>query len=225
MEQYHVDQERYHWMKKNIYKRHPKWKKRTWLRMLLYLIWLLFILFALVLTYKSPAFLANMRRPEDAVSGYALIDYLVSGFFYLLILSILPASLALSYRAILYNTCRGTIGSHRNNTLILTEDSLRNIYHIAGQDAAAMNERAFPYKDITRILWNDYYQRFEIYGISTDTDYLDFARDKVASKRRNKGNLKEPYHLYWIFYDRDKFISTIEAKTGLKIEVTSSTED
>jgi|GEM_PF-3375087 len=219
MEQYNINKERYEWMKKNIYKRHPKWKKRAWVRYLLYGFNILVIGMAINLAYQHPGFLDIYRQPNEITRAYTLTDYLASGIFYILAFNIFPTAVALSYRALLYNTCRGSVGSHRNNVLILTETSLCDIYHIAGRDVQTMNETQFPYGELKRIVWNEYNQRFELYGATIDTDYLDFEKDKVESKRKSKSNLTTPYHLYWIFDDRDKFMESIEAKTKLKIEM------
>lgn len=179
VEEFNQDKKLFKWMKRNLHKRHPKWKARKWVRVTLYIVSLIF----LIVFWR-----------------------------------VLPLILTLIYSYFLRNSCRGPLGYYVKNTVVLTEDSLSYLYNKNTDEPETRREMKFPYSDIMNIGWNEYRQRYEIIGLNIDIMYSNYQEGEIEKQREKKGNLEEPYHLYWVFEDRDKFAASIESKTGLKIE-------
>lgn len=218
MEQYNLDKKLYKWMRKNIYKRHPKWNKRKWVRFVLYGIIMFSVLIALYISFQSPTVLNGMRLPHEITGEYTFIDYLVTALLLTMVLPVFPVIATFSYCSFLRRTCRGKLDNYTDTTVILSEESLSDIFRLVGDELGEKTVFEFPYESMEKIVWNDFYQRYEINGVNITTNYSNYEEGKVSRKKKDNWYLqKEAYHLYWIFYDRDKFESSIEERTGLKI--------
>lgn len=227
MQQYEESKERVRHLRRTVYKVHPKWKKKRVVRLVLLLILLACLIVSSICLWNSMSDGFSSNDPDLQEEPYKTIFFI--GNFILLELGIcfIPGMVYLLYCYVLRGSCRGGIQFKNEQVLMLSDTELRNLFGDRATDSNIKTEISFPYTDIKRIVWNECQQRFEIYGISTRIHYIDYARDKVDSRSKCKDNLKEPYHIAWV-YPMDKLEeckNELTKATGLQIELkTEATE-
>lgn len=226
LQQYEASKERVRHLRKTIYKVHPKWKRRRVVRLVLLLIFLACLIVTAVCMLKMPnTDSTNVSYLQD--ESYKTFTYI--GDFIMLELGVcfFPGLIYILYCYVLKGSCRGGIQWKDGEFLILSDTELRNFFSKRGNDSNIKTEISFLYTDIKRIVWNECQQRFEIYGISTRIHYIDYARDKVDARSKNKENIKMPYHIEWVYpIDKlEEFKNELVKATGLQIELkTEATE-
>lgn len=210
-------------MRRTIYKVHPKWKKRRAVRLLLLLILLACLLVSSICLWNSMSNGFSLNDPYLQEEPYKTICFIMLE----LGICFIPGMVYLLYCYVLRGSCRGGLQFKNEQVLILSDTELRNFFGDRATDSNIKTEISFPYTDIKKIVWNECQQRFEIYGISTRIHYIDYARDKVDSRSKNKENLKDPYHIAWVYpIDKlEEFKNELTKATGLQVELkTEATE-
>lgn len=227
MHQYVESKERVRHLRKTIYKVHPKWKKRRVVRLVLLLILLLCLIASLLClrsVISSGVIINDPYQDDETYKIFSFFEYFMS---IVIGICFIPGMVYILYCYVLRGSCRGGLQFKMDQTLILSDTELRNIFGDRAEDSNIKTEISFPYADIKRVVWNECQQRFEIYGISTRIHYVDFERDKVDSRSKHKGNLKEPYHIAWVYpvEKLEEFKTEITKATGLPVELkTEATE-
>lgn len=222
MKQYNASKERLRELKKTIYKLNPKWKKKRGIRVFFSILLLAAFVASVFFAWKNPQIAVDSMPFEvEAVYTYGTADYISAFFTYLLIFAMIPGMIYFIYVVVLKDRCRGPIGSV-DKTLILTDTELRVIY----PGDVERNVDVIEYKNMKRVIWNECQQRFEFFTEITMLHYIDYKRDKVDSRSKEK-YFKDAYHLYWIFpiEELDGFKQELKQATGLEIELkTEATE-
>lgn len=221
MKQYKVDSQRTKYIKQISYQRHPRWKKRLPLRIFFLALFLGSFIFSYIITKNHP-FLADsmITYSERATHVYSTGEYVGSYIGCAFLMGVCPGMLYFIYRYISKTRCKGGVAQKSQQTVILTDLELKSLFHIKGTESNTMTEVRFPYNDIKRIVWNQYFERYEIYGIATTLHYIDYAADKVDHRSTDKDNLKMAYHIQWVYPENQiqDFKREIEQRTGLKVE-------
>ena len=227
MQQYEVSKDRLRYLRRTIYKVHPKWIKRRVVRVTLFIVFVVCLIITAIYTLKEPiGALTFVPYQERDTYIYTTADYISQLLIMEIAVCLFPGLIYFLYRLVLKVRCTGAVG-RIGEVLVLSDTELRNIYHDTGYGDNAKYEIIFSFGDIIKIVWNECQQRFEIYGVYTKIHYVDYARDKVDSRLNIKDNLKIPFYLYWI-YPIDKlegFKNELINATGLHIELkTEATE-
>lgn len=202
MKQYEVDRKLRLKLIMTQHKKHPKWKKRAWLRWF----WKIFMIVGSILVGVM------FYKGEE---GRSISDFFV-GFISGLLIFWIPS---MSYYFILRKTCRSFIDYKENETLILTDKEIRNVY--LPQDAKRIcmyEEDIFQYTKIQRLVYNEYHQNLDIYGIYKKIWYKNYNTGEIALERgiRDKNN---KLRLFLYYDDNHGLMDTISQKSGVKIEV------
>ena len=224
LQQYIESKERVRHLRKTIYKVHPKWKRRRIVRLILLAIFMICLILVGYYTLKEPrGALMNVPYQERDTYIYKTSDYIIQLIFMEMIVFLIPGLIYIFYCCVLRGSCRDGIEFKDEEVLIMSDTELRNFYCMRGKSRNLKWEVDFPYTDIKRIVWNECQQRFEIYGISTCIQYIDYASDKVDSRIKDEDNLKEAYRIQWVYpIDKlEEFKNELTKATGLQVELTT----
>lgn len=227
MQQYKVNKDRVCYLRKTIYKVHPKWKKRRVVRLTLLIVFIVCLIVTAIYTLKEPiGALTFVPYQERDTYIYKTSDYIAQLLIMEIAVCLFPGLIYFLYRLVLKVRCTGAVG-RIGEVLILSDTEFRNIYDDTGYGDNAKYEIIFSFGDITKIVWNECQQRFETYGVYTKIHYIDYARDKVDSRLIIKDNLEIPLFFYWVYpiEKLEEFKKTLVNATGLQIELkTEATE-
>lgn len=224
MKQYIATDDRIKYMKKNTYKRNPKWKRRLPIRILLLLLMLSSIVLSVLVTKDNPFIAAGMLPYNERASHvYSTAEYVLSYISCIGLFGFVPGMIYFIYRYVLKTSCKGAVAWMSNEAIVLTDTELQSFYHDKRQDVSTMMEVVFPYEEIKEVCWNEWYERFEIYGVSNVTHFIDYERDKADKRYTNKKNLKYPYFIEWVYpaEQADDFKREIEQRTGVIVKTIS----
>ncbi|WP_167955708.1 hypothetical protein [Anaerosporobacter faecicola] len=213
MRQYETDRKRLKYLRKTIYKVHPRWKSSRFARFMLLAACISCTIFSIYWINK----MTNTELTRENYYGYEQVGdtfIVAGGCCFLLFLAYVISTYVRKGR------CLGALQLKIDEVLLLTDTELQNVYGMRNTSSRMKTEISFEYNDITRIIWNECQQRFEVYGISVKTQYVDYISGKVDHQSKNTGNLEEPYHIYWVYPVEylEEFKSEIVKATDLQIE-------
>jgi hypothetical protein len=214
LKEYEVNQTRRWDLAKKQIKRHPKWNKRKWVRWTLLTLCIAAPIVGVSFALTNPGIV--FRELDGSVAN---IDIILNICFSVLVFSMFPGMVTLPYFASLRGTCFDESNYKLQETLCLTDEGIQNIYHPL--DASESNyaiQAIVPYHGITKLVYNNYHERLQVFGEQQVTRYLNYERNVVDYKvvhQPNEGYSRRFYAYYENFED---FMNTVSEKSGLPIE-------
>jgi len=218
LKEYVVNKTRRWDLAKKQVKRHPKWKKRKWVRWTLLTVCIAAPIVGIFMGLNYPVFTDPIIDKNVAMVSSIAFGILAVGAF--------PCILTIPYFASLRGTCFDESNYKLRETLCLTDAGIQNIYHPL--DASESNyaiQAIVPYKGITKLVYNDYHERLQVFGEQQVTRYLNYERNVVDYKvvhQPNEGYSRRFYAYYENFED---FMKTVSEKSGLPIEHINYSEE
>ncbi len=176
--------------------RHPKFKKRKWVLVLL----AIFDLYVGI--WFGALFPAGIERII-----YFFAGLLVPGFAPLLL-----------YFCALGKTCQEGVPFKHHERISVRENEIAHIFH--WNDEAydeAFDEHICKYTDITKLVRNTYHNRIDIYGKVYHSTYEDINIGDCSQPVYLPRMYKIRIYLY--YYDSEEMVELIREKTGLEYEI------
>ena len=201
IKEYKIDENKKREIENTQYKKHPKWKKRTWV---------------------LKAFnIASVILPLSIIANYYIkiinIDWdIVESIIVALGSMGVPMIIKIGYIRALRFTCDDSVSFKVNETLIITDNYFENSYK---PDGEGFNETRhitrIKYKDINRLLLNKYHNRLRVWGNMRDTRYFNYEKKDLDYSRHQKRGTT--FYLY--YENNDEFVKTLVEKSGVELEV------
>jgi hypothetical protein len=200
-------------------KKHPKWKKRKWVR---YGLVVTLILLLIIIPARGWIMTEHVYdgKSIDEVGIKTLLMGSEMSFSSIAFFIGMPVFL---YIRSLKNQCRGHIGYLTDEILILNDEELNKGYR--GQDISSSKEYyidIIKYKYIRKLVLNKYYETLDIYGDMRLIVYSDYENDVIDYIKRYQ-NKKTTINLY--YENSEDFIKTLEEKTGIKVQVIDEVDE
>ncbi|GKX64780.1 hypothetical protein [Inconstantimicrobium mannanitabidum] len=189
------------------YKKHPKWLKRKWVRTILAMIGPI----ATIIFYFY--FSKNSKLQYDGENLFSMNVMMAVGMG---IFALIPY---IGYRKILEGSCVGESRDRQNDTLVITDEDLKYIYHPSDRsDVYSFEQLEMRYEDITEIIYNTYNQQVDIYGRRKELWYPDYRNGKYT---RNK-NVNKPgtrIRLYLYFEGNEEILKTLQERSTAETKI------
>lgn len=208
MKQFEVDEKKRLKFMLTQHKKHPKWKRRAWIRRILTGIFLI-----LSIAYGISLYIENNR--ED-------ISMFILGFTAMGLISIIPY---IVYYFALRQTCRSGVDYKTKETLILTDSEFINTYlPINAKRHCDYEKDVFKYTKIQRIVYNEYHEFLDIYGYYKVTWYIDYFKNITGTERgiRDKNN---KLRLFLYYDNNEDLINTLVEKSNAKLEIVNHPQE
>jgi len=200
-------------------KKHPKWKKRKWIRYILIFIAIAALIIMPSLPWTATEFVFDGKSLEEIKSN-TLYECCSASVGIVVTFIGMPVFL---YIRSLKNQCRGHIGYLTDEILILNDEELNKGYR--GQDISSSKEYyidIIKYKHIRKLVLNKYYETLDIYGDMRLIVYSDYENDVIDYIKKYQ-NKKTTINLY--YENSEDFIKTLEEKTGIKVQVIDEVDE
>ncbi|WP_346894394.1 hypothetical protein [Clostridium sp. UBA7503] len=200
-------------------KKHPKWKKRKWVRYILIFIVIAALIIMPSLPWTATKFVFDGKSLEE-IKANTLYESCSASVGIVVIFIGMPVFL---YLRSLKNQCRGYIGYLTDEILILNDEELNKGYR--GQDISSSKEYyidIIKYKHIRKLVLNKYYETLDIYGDMRLIVYSDYENDVIDNIKKYQ-NKKTTINLY--YENSEDFIKTLEEKSGIKVQVIDEVDE
>ena len=176
--------------------RHPKFKKRIWVLVLL-------VIFDLY---------AGVRCALEFPAGFERVLYFFVG---ILVIGFLPL---IVYFAALAKTCQEGVPFKHHERISIRENEIAHIFHWNDQAYdEAFDEHTCRYTDVTKLVRNTYHNRIDIYGEIYHSTYDDISTGDHSQPVHLPRKFKIRIYLY--YYDNEEMVELIREKTGLEYEI------
>lgn len=139
-------------IKRKQIRRHPKWKKRRWVRYILIVILIAALIILPSLPWTATYFIFDGRHIEE-IGSNTLFNNFCLFFLFTIVLICMPVFL---YFRSLKNTCADGINYHLNETLILSDGGLEYGFMPNNSTINSYTLDRIIYKDIRRLVLNTY---------------------------------------------------------------------
>ncbi|WP_346894396.1 hypothetical protein [Clostridium sp. UBA7503] len=216
--EYKVNHKEKRRIKKKQIRKHPKWKKRKWVRYILIVVVIASLIILPSLPWTATEFIFNGRHIEEIGSNTLFNNFCLS-FLFTIVLICMPVFL---YFRSLRNTCADGINYYLNETLILSDGGLEYGFVPNNSTRNSYTLDRIIYKDIRRLVLNTYHERLEIYGDMKLTMYSNYEKNQIQFIENDK-NSKRKFYLY--YENSEDFIRTLEENTGIKVQVINKQEE
>jgi hypothetical protein len=200
-------------------KKHPKWKKRKWVRYTLIVIVIAALIIMPSLPWTATEFVFDGKSLEE-IKANTLYECCSASVGIVVTFIGMPVFL---YLHSLKNQCRGYIGYLTDEILILNDEELNKGYR--GQDISSSKEYyidIIKYRHIRKLVLNKYYETLDIYGDMRLIVYSDYENDAIDYIKKYQ-NKKTTINLY--YENSEDFIKTLEDKTGIKVQVIDEVDE
>jgi len=219
VKEYRVDNRKRKKLIQDRIKKHPKWKKRKWVRYILIVIVIAALIIMPLLPWIATDFIFDGRNIEE-IGTDTLFNNLCLFLMFAVVFIFMPVFL---YLRSLKNQCRGYIGYLTDEILILNDEELNKGYR--GQDISSSKEYyidIIKYKHIRKLVLNKYYETLDIYGDMRLIVYSDYENDVIDYIKKYQ-NKKTTINLY--YKNSEDFIKTLEEKSGIKVQVIDEVDE
>ena len=163
IKEYKIDENKKREIENTQYKKHPKWKKRTWV-------------------LKSFN-IASVILPLSIIANYYIkiinIDWdIVESIIVALGSMGVPMIIKIGYIRALRFTCDDIVNFKINETLIVTDNYFENSYKPNGEGwrESTRDIIKVKYKDIDRLLLNKYHNRLRVWATIKKIRYLNYEK-------------------------------------------------
>lgn len=208
MKQFEVDEKKRLKFMLTQHKKHPKWKKRAWVRRMLLVFFLISSTWIGIVGY--------MQNSNRGISMFIL------GFTGMGLITIVPYII---YYFALRQTCRSGVDYKTKETLILTDSEFINTYlHINAKRYYKYQRDTFKYTKIQRIIYNEYHEFLDIYGYYKKIWYRDYFKNIIGTERgiRDKNN---KLRLFLYYDNNEELINTLVEKSNVKLETVNHPQE
>ncbi|GEM_PF-530598 len=200
-------------------KKHPKWKKRKWVRYILIFIVIAALIIMPLLPWIATDFIFDGRNIEE-IGTDTLFNNLCLFLMFAVVFIFMPVFL---YFRSLKNSCSDNIGWITDEILILTDKEINSGYR--GSDRASIKEyyiEIIKYENIKKIVLNKYSQKLKIYGDMGLIVYSDYENDVVDHTKKYPNNTTV---IDFYYENSEDFIKTLEEKSGIKVQVIDEVDE
>lgn len=218
VKEYTIDEKLQKRLMKTQYKKHPKWKKRTKVRIILYLSTILAMIIFPRLIVLEQSIINQSFTGEVTKIDIMLDNFIVSlvGFFFV-------GTPTLLYYKSLRNTCSDELDVAVNEYLMLTEEGIENGFFPEGTgNIHGYQVTKIAYGDITRMVLNKYHERITVYGDIKVIMYDNYKENIVRFVDEQKGGSRR-FYLY--YYNSEDFVNTLCKRTNIELEVIDYPEE
>lgn len=208
---------------KTQHKKHPKWKKRKIVRIILYIITVLMPTYVFLILYKDP----NSSLFYDSNGVPSATDTAMSAFLLSFVVFAFFGTIALIYYKFLRRTCDCAVDFKVRESLFLTDSGLKNSYH--PNDRQALRRSAYvlevKYSDITELVLNKYHGSLTIYGTLNGTHYYDIEKNEVASNYIIDPKSGEGRRFYLYYNESEDFVNKLVERSNRQLKVIDESEE
>jgi hypothetical protein len=123
------------------------------------------------------------------------------------------------YFASLRHTCFDESNFKLRETLFLTDKGIQNVFHpLDESESNYMIQEIIPYDEIVKLIYNEYHERFQVFGKLQITRYLNYERNVVDHKIDYQAQDGYSSRFYLYYENSEDFMNTVSEKSGLPIE-------
>ncbi|WP_102399795.1 hypothetical protein [Haloimpatiens massiliensis] len=206
MKQYYPDPKLKRKLQRTQYKKHPKWHKRKWVRRIL----LLLAPIGGILSFFRYRF-ENGMFAQDGVDGIVRVTTAVS-------MGIFASIPYFVYRKALEGSCECVVNYREHDTVVITDEDIKYIYHPSNRDNIKLfHQFEIKFNDITKMIYNTYHQRVDIYGKQKEIYYSDVTTGEIG-RTEEVDKPDERIRLYLYFEGNEEIVKTLEEKSGVQME-------
>lgn len=199
MKEYSVDLMLKKKIQKTQYKKHPKWKKRLWVRIILGIFSILMGVYGLV-----------------SIEAESLIEAVIMNFGMMTLLGTIPWII---YTKVLQNSCMCVVDYREDDSIIMDENGLKYLYHPSNANNRKSYQRLeIDFENITKLIFNKYHERIDIYGKHCEV-WINNIENSKKSKRKNVNKQGTRIRLYLYFDDNEEILRVIEKNSPVSIEI------
>lgn len=214
LKEYAVNDQMQWELSKRQLKRHPKWRKSQWTRRILLTLCIIAPIAGVIFALTNPGI--AFRELDGSVAN---IDNVLNMCFCILVFSMFPGIITLTYFAVLRGKCFDESNYKSNETLCLTDDGLQNIFLPSDEtNSNAMFEEQMPYDGMDRLVYNEYHERFQVFGKLKSIKYLDYQKGTIDYQEEHKSKKGYSRSFYAYYENFEDFMNTVSEKSGLKIK-------
>ncbi|GKX64778.1 hypothetical protein [Inconstantimicrobium mannanitabidum] len=190
------------------YKKHPKWPKRKWVRRILFIIGpIVGVMFYLNISKQKPL----IELDEDYVNTMDVITGFGMG-----ILALIPYMV---YWKVLEGSCVTDSRDRENDTLVITDEEIKYIYHPSYKSNRVLfTEFQIKFEDITKIIYNTYNNRVDIYGKQKEIYYRDFTTGEIA-RVADIDDANETIRLYLYFEENEEILKILQERSTAETKI------
>ncbi|WP_291631640.1 hypothetical protein [Clostridium sp.] len=201
IKEYKIDENKKREIENTQYKKHPKWKKRTWVLKA----------FNIALVILPLSIIANSYIKIINID-WDIVESIIVALGSILILMIIK----IGYVRILRFTCDDIVSFKINETLIVTDNYFENSYKPDGEGIDETRDiMKVKYKDIDRLLLNKYHNRLRVWATIKDIRYLNYKKKDLDHSYSEKDRMA-----FYLYYENsDEFVKTLVEKSGVELEV------
>jgi hypothetical protein len=192
-------------LSKRQLKRHPKWRKSRWIRRILLTLCIVAPIVGVFFSLSNPGF--AFRELDGSVAD---IDNILNICFSILFFSVIPLIITLPYFAVLRGKCFDESNYKSNETLCLTDDGIQNVFLPSDEMSSdAMFEEQMPYEGMDRLIYNEYHERFQVFGKLKSIKYLDYQKGTIDYKEEHKSKKGYSRSFYAYYENFEDFMNTV----------------
>ncbi|GKX64779.1 hypothetical protein [Inconstantimicrobium mannanitabidum] len=207
MKQYYPNPKLKRILERTQYKKHPKWSKRKWVRRILAMIGPI----ATIIFYFY--FSKNSKLQYDGEDLFSMNVMMAVGMG---IFALIPY---IGYRKALEGSCVTDSRDRDNDTLVITDEELKYIYHPSYKSNIVLfTEFQIRFKDITKIIYNTYNNRVDIYGKQKEIYYKDFTTGEIA-RIADVDDPNETIRLYLYFEENEEILKTLQERSTAETKI------
>jgi hypothetical protein len=202
--------------KKTTYKKNPEWAKRKKTRVILYSLMVLLPIIVFLSLYRNSDFVLFVIDSEKVTES----DQLISAGFLSLSTFVMFWTFAVYYYRKTKRNCSGALHYMQYEALALDDEGINLSQH---QKESLHYQSAYvqsiDYEDITKLVFNKYYNTLEVYGKITEAYYydiriLDPAYTEVYEAKEGKGLI---FYLY--YDDSEDFVNEVVERSNKELIV------
>jgi len=213
VKEYRVDDRKRKKLIQDRIKKHPKWKKRKWVRYTLIFIVIAALIIMPSLPWTATKFVFDGKSLEE-IKANTLYESCSASVGIVVIFIGMPVFL---YFRSLKNSCSDNIGWITDEILILTDKEINT--GCRGSDRASIKEyyiQIIKYDNIKKIVLNKYSQKLKIYGDMGLIVYSDYENEVIDHTKKHPNNTTV---IDFYYENSEDFIKTLEEKSGIKVQV------
>ncbi|GKX64775.1 hypothetical protein [Inconstantimicrobium mannanitabidum] len=209
MQQYYPDPKLKRILERTQYKKHPKWAKRKWVRRILAMI----VPISGIIIYFY-----NINTPKPIYVQDELFIK-VTNISIPLCMAIFFSIPYIAYRKILEGSCVTDSRDRDNDTLVITDEELKYIYHPSYKSNMVLfTEFQIRFEDITKIIYNTYNNRVDVYGKQKEIYYRDFTTGEIA-RVADIDDPNETIRLYLYFEENEEILKTLQERSTAEMKI------
>jgi hypothetical protein len=219
VKEYRVDSRKRKKLIQDRIKKHPKWKKRKWVRYTLIVIVIAALIIMPSLPWTATEFVFDGKSLEE-IKANTLYECCSASVGIVVTFIVMPVFL---YFRSLKNSCSDNIGWITDEILILTDKEINS--GCRGSDRASIKEyyiQIIKYENIKKIVLNKYSQKLKIYGDMGLIVYSDYENDVIDHTKKHPNNTTV---IDFYYENSEDFIKTLEEKSGIKVQVIDEVDE